>query len=49
MNGIATGPALSETVELDVERIAYGGDGVGRADGLVVFVPWTAPGERVRS
>jgi 23S rRNA (uracil1939-C5)-methyltransferase len=36
-------------VELEVERIAYGGDGVGRADGLVVFVPWTAPGERVRA
>jgi 23S rRNA (uracil1939-C5)-methyltransferase len=49
VNGIATGPALSDTVELDVERIAYGGDGVGRADGLVVFVPWTAPGERVRA
>jgi 23S rRNA (uracil1939-C5)-methyltransferase len=36
-------------VEIEVERIAYGGDGVGRADGLVVFVPWTAPGERVRA
>jgi 23S rRNA (uracil1939-C5)-methyltransferase len=49
VNGIAAGPALSDTVELDVERIAYGGDGVARADGLVVFVPWTAPGERVRA
>lgn len=43
------GPEAGEAVELDVERIAYGGDGVGRADGLVVFVPWTAPGERVRA
>ncbi|HJU86770.1 MAG TPA: TRAM domain-containing protein, partial [Gemmatimonadota bacterium] len=49
MSGPAAGPAAGEAVELDVERIAYGGDGVGRADGLVVFVPWTAPGERVRA
>jgi 23S rRNA (uracil1939-C5)-methyltransferase len=49
VSGTATGPSLSDTVELEVERIAYGGDGVGRADGLVVFVPWTAPGERVRA
>lgn len=48
MSAIA-GPLAGEAVELDVERIAYGGDGVGRAEGLVVFVPWTAPGERVRA
>ena len=28
-----------------IESIAAGGDGVGRADGLVVFVPRTAPGD----
>ncbi|HET9332602.1 MAG TPA: class I SAM-dependent RNA methyltransferase [Gemmatimonadota bacterium] len=44
-----TGPAAGSAVELDVERIAYGGEGVGRADGLVVFVPWTAPGDRARA
>ncbi|HUF90434.1 MAG TPA: class I SAM-dependent RNA methyltransferase [Gemmatimonadota bacterium] len=49
MTGAAAGPATGETVEVAIERIAYGGDGVGRADGLVVFVPWTAPGERVRA
>ena len=43
------GLAPGETVELEIERIAYGGDGVGRAGGLVVFAPWTAPGERVRA
>ncbi|HEY7472744.1 MAG TPA: class I SAM-dependent RNA methyltransferase [Gemmatimonadota bacterium] len=43
------GPAPGETVELEIERIAYGGDGVGRAGGLVVFAPWTAPGERIRA
>ncbi|MCC6235091.1 MAG: class I SAM-dependent RNA methyltransferase [Verrucomicrobiales bacterium] len=36
-----------ERLTLTIENIAYGGDGVGRADGFVVFVPFTAPGERV--
>jgi 23S rRNA (uracil1939-C5)-methyltransferase len=32
-----------------VERLAAGGDGVGRApDGRVTFVPFSAPGDRVR-
>ena len=30
-----------------IERLAYGGDGVGTLDGLVVFVPRTAPGDVV--
>jgi 23S rRNA (uracil1939-C5)-methyltransferase len=33
--------------ELRIESIAAGGDGVGRLDGLAVFVPRTAPGELV--
>jgi 23S rRNA (uracil1939-C5)-methyltransferase len=36
-------------VELQVTAIAYGGDGVGRHEGLVVFVPLTAPGDVVRA
>ncbi len=40
----------SERVELVIESLAAGGDGVGRApDGRVVFVPFTAPGDRVRA
>ena len=35
--------------ELDIESIAAGGDGVGRSNGVVVFVPRTAPGDRVRA
>jgi 23S rRNA (uracil1939-C5)-methyltransferase len=30
---------------LSIDSIAAGGDGVGRADGFVVFVPRTAPGD----
>lgn len=32
---------------LSIDSIAAGGDGVGRKDGLVVFVPRTAPGDVV--
>lgn len=37
------------TAELEIESIAAGGDGVGRAGGVVVFVPRSAPGDRVRA
>jgi 23S rRNA (uracil1939-C5)-methyltransferase len=40
---------VSTEVELDVESIAAGGDGVTRHDGLVIFVPRTAPGDRIRA
>jgi tRNA/tmRNA/rRNA uracil-C5-methylase (TrmA/RlmC/RlmD family) len=35
-------------LELTIHDVAFGGSGVGRHDGQVVFVPFTAPGERVR-
>jgi tRNA/tmRNA/rRNA uracil-C5-methylase (TrmA/RlmC/RlmD family) len=39
-----------DVVELRVDALAAGGDGVGRtADGRVVFVPRTAPGDLVRA
>jgi 23S rRNA (uracil1939-C5)-methyltransferase len=34
--------------EIEVTDAAYGGDGLGRHDGRVVFVPFTIPGETVR-
>ncbi len=34
---------------LDIESIAAGGDGVARSNGVVVFVPRSAPGDRVRA
>ena len=33
---------------LTIERIAAGGDGIGRLDGLACFVPRTAPGDRAQ-
>ena len=35
------------TARVRIESIAAGGDGVGRSDGLAVFVPRTAPGDVV--
>jgi 23S rRNA (uracil1939-C5)-methyltransferase len=36
---------MSETAVLTIERIAAGGDGVARHDGMVVFVPRAVPGD----
>jgi 23S rRNA (uracil1939-C5)-methyltransferase len=40
---------LGAELELAIERLAAGGDGVSRSDGLTVFVPRAAPGDRVRA
>jgi 23S rRNA (uracil1939-C5)-methyltransferase len=37
-----------DTLSVTIEDLAFGGDGVGRADGYVVFVPRSVPGDRVR-
>lgn len=39
---------MNEIAELEIRSIAAGGDGVGRVEGMAVFVPRTAPGDRVR-
>jgi 23S rRNA (uracil1939-C5)-methyltransferase len=36
-------------VELDITDIAFGGDGIGRIEGFVVFVPFVLEGERVET
>jgi 23S rRNA (uracil1939-C5)-methyltransferase len=38
-----------EELELDIESLAYGGNGVARLDGFVVFVRRGLPGDRVRA
>jgi 23S rRNA (uracil1939-C5)-methyltransferase len=37
----------SDPVELRIEKLVYGGEGLGRLDGQVVLVPFVLPGERV--
>ena len=39
----------NQELELDVESLAYGGNGVARVDGFVVFVRRGLPGDRVRA
>lgn len=36
-----------DVIELEIESAAYEGKSVGRIDGLVVFVPFAVPGDRV--
>ncbi|MEL7834736.1 23S rRNA (uracil(1939)-C(5))-methyltransferase RlmD [Fodinibius sp. Rm-B-1B1-1] len=38
-----------EDVELTIDSAAYKGKGIGKIDGLAVFVPNTAPGDRVKA
>jgi 23S rRNA (uracil1939-C5)-methyltransferase len=35
------------TVELNIEKMAYGGRGIARLDGFVIFVRGTVPGDRI--
>jgi 23S rRNA (uracil1939-C5)-methyltransferase len=36
---------IKDHFTLEIESVAFGGHGVGRADGFVVFVPFAAPGD----
>lgn len=40
---------MAGRVRVAIESIAAGGDGVGRVDGLVIFLPRTAPGDVVEA
>lgn len=37
-----------ETVELEITKLVAGGDGLGFFDGIPIFVPRSAPGDRLR-
>lgn len=40
---------VGDLLELEVERLAFGGEAVARHGGFVVFVPLAVPGERIRA
>ena len=42
-------PSRGEELELTIDSLAYGGNGVARLDGYVVFVAGGVPGDRVRA
>ncbi len=39
---------IGETYELEIEKLIYGGEGIGRVNQQAVFVAYAAPGDRVR-
>src|SRR5262249_62223778 len=39
--------AVGQRVHLRITDVAFGGDGVGRVDQFVIFVPFVIPGEEV--
>src|SRR5919197_526757 len=41
-------PRRGEILELTIDDLAFGGEGVGRVDGYVVFVRGGLPGDRLR-
>ena len=38
-----------EIIEIAIENMAYGGRGIGRVDGFVVFVRGGVPGDRIKA
>ena len=49
IKGAARAPRRGEQIELEIDSLAFGGRGVARADGFVVFVAGALPGDRVRA
>ena len=45
----ATRPRRGELLEVEIDSLAFGGRGVARVDGYVVFVSGGLPGDRVRA
>ena len=39
------GPQVGDQLEVEITDIAFGGEGVARSDGLVIFVPFVVTGE----
>jgi len=39
---------MSDELQLSIEKLVYGGDGLGHAEGNIVFAPFVLPGEEIR-
>lgn len=38
---------IGQKVEIEIEKIVFGGEGIGRVDGFAIFVPMSVPGDRL--
>ncbi len=47
MAPLVTGNSADARIEVEIEKLVYGGDGLARVDGQVLLAPFVLPGERV--
>ena len=38
---------IGQKIEIEIEKIVFGGEGIGRVDGFAIFVPMSVPGDRL--
>ena len=49
MDHVSPGLTTGQRIRLAIHDLAFGGEGVGRFGELVVFVPFTIPGEEIEA
>ena len=47
MNKIKNNYEVGQKLEIQIEKIVFGGEGLGRIDGFAVFVPMSVPGDKL--
>ena len=47
MNKIKNNYEVGQKLEIEIEKIVFGGEGLGRIDGFTVFVPMSVPGDKL--
>ena len=47
MSKIKSNYEVGQKLEIEIEKIVFGGEGLGRVDGFTVFVPMSVPGDKL--
>lgn len=47
MNKIKNNYEVGQKLKIEIEKIVFGGEGLGRVDGFTVFVPMSMPGDKL--
>ena len=45
MDNIKNNYEIGQKLEIEIEKIVFGGEGLGRVNGFTVFVPMSVPGD----